>query len=46
MDKSVLTYEDWCNMLQCRYNVMPTWYWNTSQRIKAYENYKEGYGYD
>ena len=36
-----LTFMQWYNHMQYRYDVMPTWWWNPALQRQAYENYIE-----
>ena len=43
-----MSYFQWQNGMELRYNVMPAWWWNDYMKKKAYEKYLEekGDGFD
>ena len=41
MEEKKLTFSEWYNHMQYRYDVMPTWWWNPALQRQAYENYLE-----
>jgi hypothetical protein len=41
-----MSYWQWKEAYELRYNVMPPWWWNEYMRKKAYQNYLEGKPYD
>jgi len=40
MPEGLSKYE-WEFFMECMYDTMPKWYWNTSQREKEYQRYKD-----
>tara|TARA_R100000951_G_scaffold114005_1_gene117306 strand:- start:342 stop:488 length:147 start_codon:yes stop_codon:yes gene_type:complete len=42
----VLSYLEWSNDYERKYNVMPAWWWNQYKREEAYEKYKRGECFD
>ncbi len=37
----VMSYDQWCNYMELKYDFMPQWWWNKATRIKSYEAYAE-----
>ena len=37
-----MSYYQWQDAMEMRYDTMPSWWWNTGQRRKEYKNYLEG----
>ena len=41
-----MTYNEWCNIQELRYDFMPPWYWNEAERrrryLSAYPNQDDG----
>lgn len=31
-----MTYSEWCADQERRYDTMPTWYWNSAERLRRY----------
>ena len=32
-------YNEWCWAMECRYDVMPDWWWNPIEKDKKYKHY-------
>lgn len=37
-----MSYYQWQDAMEMRYDTMPSWWWNTGRRRKEYKNYLEG----
>ena len=37
-----MSYYQWQDAMEMRYDTMPSWWWNMGQRRKEYKNYLEG----
>tara|TARA_R110000744_G_scaffold83808_2_gene164147 strand:+ start:54 stop:200 length:147 start_codon:yes stop_codon:yes gene_type:complete len=42
----VLSYLEWSNDYERKYNLMPAWWWNQYKREEAYEKYTRGECFD